>query len=306
MKKRITALLASVLCLVSAVGSVSAESEPYTVTLSFENSIAEGVTKLSEDVLLIDSAVLKDGDLRIPTGVYVIDEGESVYAISAYWNSNSDYISVDGLKNPATDGNPFTYGIMTEDGAYTTNSEYKTVIADNGRGLSCYLQSAFPEPLQLLGERSDSYSFAEFDTVISRYTPEGVYSLDFSSKESPDPTTGSKCTASYVKEGSITPYTAELEYRNLTIIVGEDAILGDVNFDGSVTPTDSAQVLSIYADKASGSTVVVTAMQLLSGDINGDDSLTATDAAEILGYYAYSSTTESPLSFREYLNTNAG
>lgn len=306
MKKRITALLASVLCLVSAVGSVSAESESYTVKLRFEAEASEYATLLEDNVVLVDRDKISTGDVCFPVKVYIDDPEHKLYAITAMWDSDTEFIVTENLLDPSVDGNAFTYGIMNADGTYTTNSKYKTVAADNGRGMSCYYQTAYPEPLELLGEASDSYPFAEFEAVVVKDCRVPIYTVTFCTKEMPDWETGLYCTASYVNEGSIIPLTAQLEYDTLTVIAGADSILGDLNLDGSVTPTDSAQVLSIYADKASGSTVLVTATQLLAGDINGDGSLTATDAAEILGYYAYSSTTESPLSFREYLNTNAG
>ncbi len=304
--KKITALLASVLCLVSAVGSVSAESETYTIRLRFDITESEGVRKIDDNVVLVDREYFDENTVYIPTQVYVEDPDTKLYAITAMWSSDLEFLYPENVNDPAVEGNPFTYGVMNADGTYTTNGNYRTVVANNGRGLSCYYQTAYPEPLELLGEASDSYPFAEFETNIVKDCRTPIYTLSFCTKENPDPETGTNCTASYVNEGSIIPHTAQIEYSTLTFIVGEDAILGDVNIDRSVTPTDAAQVLSIYADKGSGADIEITQAQMIAGDINGDGALTATDAAEILGYYAYSSTTEAPLSFREYLNAKAG
>lgn len=300
--KKITALLASLLCFVSAVGSVSADSETYTIRLRFDITESEGVRKIDDDIVLVDREYFEENTVYIPTQVYVEDPEAKVYAITAMWGSDLEFLYPERVNDPAVEGNPFTYGVMNADGTYTTNSKYRTVTANNERGLSCYYQTAYPEPLELLGEKSDSYPFAEFETNVVKDSRIPIYTLYFNTKENPDPETETYCTASYVNEDSIIPHTAQIEYSTLTFIIGEDTILGDMNLDGRVTPTDSAQVLSIYADKGSGADIEITQAQMLAGDINGDGALTATDAAEILAYYAYSSTTGSPLSFREYLD----
>ena len=302
MKKRITALLTCGLCLTGAVGSVSAENESYTVKLRFEAEATENAVLLEDDVVLVDREKISTGEVRFPVKVYIDDPEHKLYAVTAMWETDDEFLTTESLLDPSVDGNAFTYGIQNADGTYTTNSKYKTVVADNGRGMSCYFQTAYPEPLELLGEESDSYPFAEFEAIVIKDSRLPIYTIRFCTKEMPDWQTGLHCTASYVNEGSIIPLTAELEYGTLTVIAGADTILGDVNLDRNVTPTDAAEVLSLYADKAALLPVEITKTQLLAGDINGDGNLTATDAAEILGYYAYSSTTESPVTFRDYLN----
>lgn len=83
----------------------------------------------------------------------------------------------------------------------------------------------------------------------------------------------------------------------------ESIPFGDVNFDGKITASDAAAVLSGYADAASFGVSSLVPLQEKLGDMNYDGSITVTDAAKILGYYAYASTGGTG-SLEEYLAQN--
>lgn len=59
-------------------------------------------------------------------------------------------------------------------------------------------------------------------------------------------------------------------------------LMGDVNFDGKVTPTDASMVLDEYSRVASGGEATFTPEQFAAADINGDGLITPSDAQAIL------------------------
>ncbi len=94
-------------------------------------------------------------------------------------------------------------------------------------------------------------------------------------------------------------FTMEANPATIVVTGGSDApsfLLGDVNLDGSITPTDAALALSAYADSQTTGSHGLAEIPALAADVNLDGNITPTDAASILSYYAYiSTTTESPV-----------
>lgn len=303
----LSALVVAVSVLSVPTGVNAAEDE-YKAALYIKSESADGVTVISDDTIQISADAVRSGDFVLDMSVFVDDDLERIYAISAFWNCNSEYITLQNLKNPEEENIPFCYGVLTADGTYTTNSSYKLYTAtapqlsENAMSLSCQYVTAFPTPLALLGDDSDSYSFADFQAAFASDIPEGVYTIDFYSKENPEPVSEGKCTASYAIENSVMHSTVALELKSFTIVVGEYPEIGDINDDGKLTPTDAATTLGIYADSATGAVVNYSSFEILAADVNEDGKVTSSDAALILSYYAYVSTTNSDISFKEYLS----
>lgn len=94
-------------------------------------------------------------------------------------------------------------------------------------------------------------------------------------------------------------FTMDTVSAVVNVTGGSDApsfLLGDVNLDGSITPTDAALALSAYADSQTTGSHGLAEIPALAADVNLDGNITPTDAASILSYYAYlSTTTESPV-----------
>ena len=59
-------------------------------------------------------------------------------------------------------------------------------------------------------------------------------------------------------------------------------LMGDVNFDGKVTPTDASMVLEEYTRISTGQAPTFTDKQFAAADINGDGLITPSDAQAIL------------------------
>ena len=64
-----------------------------------------------------------------------------------------------------------------------------------------------------------------------------------------------------------------------TIVYDAAYVLGDVDSDGFITPSDAATILQYTVDKAT-----LTATQLLAADVDNDKAITPSDAAGILQY----------------------
>lgn len=71
----------------------------------------------------------------------------------------------------------------------------------------------------------------------------------------------------------------------------EDILVGDVDSDGKITPTDASLVLKEYAASATGNPYSFDAYMKKSGDSNDDGKLTPVDASMILAVYAKNATT---------------
>lgn len=95
----------------------------------------------------------------------------------------------------------------------------------------------------------------------------------------------------YGYEGSTAQALAQ-ELGNQFVSLGDFYAdwLGDVNFDGRVTPTDAALALSEYASAATTGVGILTDIEKKTADYNRDGSVTPTDAAQILSFYADNAT----------------
>jgi hypothetical protein len=70
--------------------------------------------------------------------------------------------------------------------------------------------------------------------------------------------------------------------------------LGDVNEDGNIDALDASNVLSEYANIATGKATSFTAAQSGAADVNADGNIDALDASKILTYYAVVATGGTP------------
>ncbi|MDD6098472.1 MAG: leucine-rich repeat protein [Oscillospiraceae bacterium] len=77
----------------------------------------------------------------------------------------------------------------------------------------------------------------------------------------------------------------------ITFMNEKDILVGDVNNDGKVTPTDASAVLKEYAAAATDNPTAFDAYMKIAGDSNGDGRLTPVDASKILAVYANNATT---------------
>ena len=71
-------------------------------------------------------------------------------------------------------------------------------------------------------------------------------------------------------------------------------LMGDVNFDGKVTPTDASLVLAEYTRIEAGEEPTFTPEQFAAADMNGDGLITPSDVAAIMEIYSESAT-ENPI-----------
>jgi len=72
--------------------------------------------------------------------------------------------------------------------------------------------------------------------------------------------------------------------------VEAEAVLGDIDDDGSIDSSDASIVLATYASIATGDGHSLGVKQTYSADIDKDNVIDSTDASKILSYYAHSAT----------------
>ena len=106
-------------------------------------------------------------------------------------------------------------------------------------------------------------------------TKDNIYYIDQQSSA------GGPCTFTiYPKQLTSGTYRLMVASQTAATIVYDAAyVLGDVDSDGFITPSDAATILQYTVDKAT-----LTATQLLAADVDNDKAITPSDAAGILQY----------------------
>lgn len=117
---------------------------------------------------------------------------------------------------------------------------------------------------------------------------------------------------SYVSEWILNGKTVSYD-ENLTLIadgdislvaVTEDAPLGDVDEDGTVSSSDASMVLGEYAILSTGGEATFTRRQKASADVDNDKTTDSRDASIILSYYAYRSSGGKITNMKQWLTNN--
>ncbi len=314
--KKLISLLSSIAITASASLMLSASAqteEKYAPLYYFKAEQTEGVKILSDDTICISPEALSAGDLTLDLSVYIEDElqnansSQGVYAASAKWRSESDYITLGGLVDPSastsevkeyttsegdvfvTDKTPFCYASIQDDGSLKFSSVPQLVELPEINSLYfTYAKNSNIAVFDALGATSDEYAFAHFNAVVDSETPEGVYEIVFATSEN---TEGDNSVVSHgaVMLSFTNFYSFKPETRDLTIIVG-DVSLGDVDNDGNVNALDASLILTAYANTATSQPSGLTALQSYAADVDANGAIDAIDASEVLGYYAYTAT----------------
>lgn len=315
--KKIISFLTSLAVTASAMLTMTASAETeerYAPLLYFGAEETEGVKILSDDTICIPPEALSSGDMTLDLSVYIEDElqnndpSQGIYAVSARWRSESEYITLGGLIDPSvstgetkeyttsegktftTDLTPFCYATIEDDGSMKIGNTPQLVETPETNTLSfSYLKIGFTiAAFDALGAASDEFPFAQFNAVIDSETPEGVYEIIFATKANTDGD-NSVVSNGTVALSNTNFYGFSPETRNLTIIVG-NAALGDVDSDGSVNAIDASLILTAFANTATSKPTGLTELQSYCADVDANTAIDAIDASEVLGYYAYTAT----------------
>ncbi|MBQ8296248.1 MAG: hypothetical protein IJX77_00515 [Ruminococcus sp.] len=325
MKKALSLIVSAIMTAAAIMPvSTSAEEEQYIPLFYFKADETENVTVIRDNVIHIPSEALADGDLTVDVSIYIEDEiqeadsSKGIYAASAKWRCESDYITLGGLVDPSastgvtktyttsegetftTDLTPFCYGIIQDDGSLKVKYVPQLVSLPESNSLyfTYTTSNAAANPFDALGASADEFPFAQFSAVIDSETPEGVYEIIFAT---PDNTAADRSVVSHgaVALAKTNFYSFYPRTKDLTIIVG-DYTLGDADNDGNINALDASLVLTAYANTATGKETGLTQLQELAADADGNGRIDAIDASEILGYYAHIATGGTG-TFPEYL-----
>lgn len=303
MKKSLSALTATIMavsCIASTVGSASfsafASSCP---SFYMEVQKSDKVNQVGDGKIQINKEDIAGG-LTLTADIFFSDSTHSAWSVAPKWNTDSEFIKINGIHNPLEELTEYAYAEKNENGEiavvknefdYSVNSKYGshnyTVRRSDGDAMVLY------------GNESDDYPIVSFDFTIDANTPDGEYSIYFTTDEDNSTRTALDTTGAPIYRFPNNPP----QVKNLTITIGEGAKdnLGDINLDGSVDSSDASKALVDYSIVATGGTSTLNAQQTLNGDVNFDGKIDASDASDILAYYAYlSTTTGERKSFREF------
>ena|GEM_PF-3087321 len=318
-KKMISAISAAAICIsAAAVFPASAADGP---ELSFRagETMPVGVSVKSDGSLLINKRMTKEsGDsLYIPVSIYYSEPTAGAWFVRANWKCTAptDTLALSGLTSPyTTDANgnktaipldtPYAFARKTADGKYmfkpqpgeerdiSVNDSIDTTL--NTMGFTCQSGGSYDGPLIPLGEKTDSYPFADFALTLSNATAKaGDYDLHFISQAEDNPDQRF-CEVNIKHDISVPAGTA----MKIQVI---DYLLGDVNNDGFIDSSDASAILADYATVSTGGTSSFDEITAKVADVNFDQLADSSDASSILGYYAYASTAENAMSIEDFL-----
>lgn len=310
MKKVMCAALAAILSLTSASAmSVSSFAEGnddiYVPRLYMKIADGQDLT-LDEDGNIVLSRSEIGNGITVKAEVYIEDTSLTCWSVAPKIKSASQYISMAKGYDPLPkDGSPYlvyAYAETNENGDLICNNHSTELSIDTAYNVinySVYKQRTMTDssPLKTYkNSASNEYPILTFDMEISPNTPYGEHSVYFLTEPEDEP--DQRCTTVAMRVNGSTVLTPETSGFNIKV---DGVNLGDINNDGKIDASDSAEALVSYAKVSTGNDDGLTDLQFEAGDIDFNGKVDASDSASILVYYSYVSTnTENILSLRDY------
>ena len=78
-----------------------------------------------------------------------------------------------------------------------------------------------------------------------------------------------------------------------------DIVVGDVNKDGMIDSVDASEIMRVYANASTQSSI--SREEYLAGDVNNDGKTDSVDASAVLAYYAFISSSDTKISLTDFL-----
>lgn len=292
--KKVIASCLSLLSAVTLISSVTAYAEEYQTPTFYFGVTADENVSVNGDTVTISKAALEESGFTLNIKVFVDDPDLRSWYVSPKWKCASEYITLDNVFNPSKENPEFAYGLTNENGRLIYSAVGGGDPNYNTMYFTCQLQPTSPDRTTLipLGETSDAYPLTNFDAVISSDIPAGTYEIYFLT-ESEDYEDQQVSTGSFrLDDEDKSTKSYDPIVRNLTIIIKDvpAPVLGDVNFDKVINPSDATLVLRQYAAESLKDADVLDEEQKSRADANSDSIIDPNDATLILLYYAYNST----------------
>lgn len=282
--KKVVSIISALALTVGMVASFSANAADSSApTVYFKTKETKGVEVLSSGNLYVNKKAADANGAVIPAEVYLSDKNAGAGWVCVKWACEKQGLTLQNVKDPQTK----PYKSYTND---TITSE-KTK-SDGVKVLSAlYCDANVPtdgklKPLQLAGEKSDSYPLATFEAAVDK-SAAGSYDIIIYNKNQ-------DFTYVTYRTGDNPEYVPDSEKYKLNCkelrVNVSDRLLGDVNNDGKINAVDASEILSAYANVATSKPTGLSAEAEAAADVDGNGKINAVDASNVLSYYAYQST----------------
>ena len=285
--KKVVSIISALALTVGMAASLSAnaaDSAAPIVSFSAKAQADKGVELLAGgDVVYVNKKAADANGAVVSSEVYLSDSNAAAGWVCVRWACEKQGLTLQNIKEPATK----PYKSYTNDTIVSEKTK-----SDGVKVLSAlYCDDKVPtdgklKPLQLTGEKSNSYPLATFDAAVDK-SAAGSYDITVYNKNQ---------SFTYVtyRTGDNPEYAPDNEKyklicKDLRVNVS-DRLLGDVNNDGKINAVDASEILSAYANIATSRPVGLSDEALAAADVNGDRSVNAVDASNVLSFYAYQST----------------
>lgn len=281
MKKIISALSAAAMLLAAAPVSAFADEvdvRTYEPTIYFKATTESPVVTLPSGMPYVNTKAMTD-TVKIPSQVFVKDEGKCVGQFTFKWLWSDDNVYLDNVQNPIEAGLSSPYK-----GYDTADSISKFYSAEN-KMMGIDYSNTHYKPLELTGDASDSYPVALFDTNVKKTAAPEYYDITFKTDQ---PYVSN--IAYRISETETRDVRPKDKYAPPLKIAVSDRALGDVNDDGIVDGMDATAVLTDYAKVSANKDSIFNKAQSIAADVNGNLIVDGVDATILLTYYAYIST----------------
>ena len=271
MKKIISVLSSAVIAagMVSAL-TVNAADEAPSIYFTV-NDKADGIETLKFGSIFVNT---KENTSGIPCAMYIKDESKKAGQIFVKASADNS-LKLTNLTGPNAlyNGAPYK-GFETDDSMNLNIFENLNVVAVN------YSKVSSEKPMELTGEKSDSYPLACFDAKFDANAAGGSYNLKVYSE-------GAYFSGIIARngDGTFKEYDPSENSKPL-LINASDRKLGDVNNDGQWDAVDASDIMKEYTLLSSGKDGIFDGNMRAAADINGDGIVDAVDASNLLAYYA--------------------
>ncbi len=286
--KKVVSIISALALTVGMAASFSANAADSSApTVYFKTKETKGVEVLSSGNLYVNKKAADANGAVIPAEVYLSDPNAAAGWVCVRWACEKQGLTIQNVKEPSTK----PYKKYNEEGS-SEEIIYENVKSDGVKVASAlYYDDKIPsdgklKPLQLEGEKSDSYPLAVFDAAVDK-SAAGSYDITVYNKNQ---------SFTYVtyRTGDNPEYAPDSEKYKLNCkefrVNVSDRLLGDVNNDGKINAVDASEILSAYANVATSKPTGLSAEAEAAADVDGNGKINAVDASNVLSYYAYQST----------------
>lgn len=285
--KKVLSIISAFALTAGIAASMGANAADASPEVYFKAKETKGAEILASGNVYVNKKAADASGAVIPAEIYLKDPNAAAGWVCIRWASEKAGLSLQNVKEPSTK----PYKKYNEDNSAETII-YENVKSDGVKVASAlYYDDKIPsdgklKPLQLEGEKSDSYPLAVFDAAVDK-SAAGSYDITVYNKNQ------SFTFVTYRTE-SKPEYAPDSEKYKLICtelrVNVSDRLLGDVNDDGKINAVDASTILTAYANTSTSKPSGLSEEAMAAADVDGNSAVNAVDASNVLSFYAYQST----------------